>query len=103
MTVEISTDGGRRAGGADGCRATTVSLSAAALAPAARLRCARHRSSLWPIVMTFVYAVVPPPASNVMIIRLFTGNGITYDWVSLDQISPNLPRAVISSEDARFC
>ena len=43
---------------------------------------------LWPIVMTLVYAVVPPPASNVMILRLFTGNGLTYDWVSLDQISP---------------
>ncbi|MFN0190714.1 MAG: monofunctional biosynthetic peptidoglycan transglycosylase [Aestuariivirga sp.] len=57
----------------------------------------------WPIVMTLVYAVVPPPASNLMILRLFTGNGINKDWVSLDQISKHLPRAVITSEDARFC
>jgi monofunctional glycosyltransferase len=57
----------------------------------------------WPIVMTLVYTVVPPPFSNLMILRLFTGNGITKDWVSLDQMSPSLPRAVITSEDARFC
>ncbi len=59
--------------------------------------------ALWPIVMTLVYAVVPPPVSNVMIFRLFTGNGLHKDWVSLDQMSPNLARAVIASEDARFC
>lgn len=59
--------------------------------------------ALWPIVMTFAYALVPPPASNVMIFRLSTGNGLNYDWVSLSQISPNLARAVVSSEDARFC
>src|SRR5262245_14239954 len=58
---------------------------------------------LWPLLMTFVYAVVPPPASNLMIGRLVNGNGLTYDWVSLDKISPYLPLAVISSEDARFC
>jgi monofunctional biosynthetic peptidoglycan transglycosylase len=59
--------------------------------------------ALWPILMTFVYAVFPPPASNLMITRLVNGNGISYDWVSLDQISPYLPLAVVSSEDARFC
>jgi monofunctional biosynthetic peptidoglycan transglycosylase len=57
----------------------------------------------WPIVMTVVYSMIPPPVSNVMITRLFSGNGLHKDWVSLDQISPSLPRAVISSEDARFC
>jgi monofunctional biosynthetic peptidoglycan transglycosylase len=58
---------------------------------------------VWPIGMTIVYALVPPPVSNVMVMRLFSGNGLNKDWVSLDQISPYLPRAVISSEDARFC
>jgi monofunctional biosynthetic peptidoglycan transglycosylase len=58
---------------------------------------------LWPIVMTIVYALVPPPFSNVMITRALAGNGMTRDWVGLDQISPNLQRAVVSSEDARFC
>jgi monofunctional glycosyltransferase len=59
--------------------------------------------ALWPLVMTIVYAVVPPPASNLMITRLVNGDGLTYDWVSLNQISPYLPLAVVSSEDQRFC
>lgn len=57
----------------------------------------------WPIVMTFVYGVIPPPVSNLMILRLFTGNGIHKDWVSLDQMSPYLAASVVTSEDARFC
>ena len=53
--------------------------------------------------MTLVYTAVPPPFSNLMILRLFTGNGIHKDWVSLSQMSPQLANAVITSEDARFC
>ena len=59
--------------------------------------------ALWPLLMTFIYALLPPPASNLMITRLVNGNGLTYDWVSFDKISPYLPLAVVSSEDARFC
>lgn len=57
----------------------------------------------WPIVMTIVYAVVPPPFSNLQLLRALSGNGITRDWVSLDDMAPSLPRAVVASEDARFC
>ena len=57
----------------------------------------------WPVLMTIVYAIVPPPISNVMFLRLLSGNGLHKDWVSLDQISPWLAAAVITSEDARFC
>jgi monofunctional glycosyltransferase len=46
---------------------------------------------------------VPPPFSNLMVLRLFTGNGIHKDWVSLGEMSPQLANAVITSEDARFC
>lgn len=56
-----------------------------------------------PIVLTLLYTVVPPPVSNIMLLRALSGNGISKDWVSLEQISPHLPRAVITSEDARFC
>ncbi len=56
-----------------------------------------------PIVLTLVYAVVPPPVSNIMLLRALGGAGIDKQWVGLDEISPNLLRAVISSEDARFC
>lgn len=57
----------------------------------------------WPVVMTLVYALVPPPVSNIMLLRALGGAGIDRQWVSLEEISPNLPRAVIASEDARFC
>jgi monofunctional biosynthetic peptidoglycan transglycosylase len=56
-----------------------------------------------PFLLTLVYAVVPPPFSNVMVERLFSGNGLHKDWVSLDEMSPALAAAVITSEDARFC
>jgi monofunctional glycosyltransferase len=58
---------------------------------------------IWPILMTLVYALVPPPISNVMILRLLAGNGLDKQWVSLEQMSPYLAKAVITSEDARFC
>ena len=57
----------------------------------------------WPLVMTLVYAIVPVPISNVMILRLITGNGLHKQWMRLDAMSPELPRAVIASEDQRFC
>jgi monofunctional glycosyltransferase len=58
---------------------------------------------IWPILMTLVYALVPPPISNVMILRMLTGNGLDKQWMSLDKMSPYLAKAVITSEDARFC
>lgn len=57
----------------------------------------------WPVILTLVYVVVPPPVSNIMLLRTLSGNGIDKTWVSLDQMSPWLARAVITSEDARFC
>ena len=57
----------------------------------------------WPIVMTLVYAIVPPPISNFMLLRLLTGKGLDKSWVSFEEMSPLLARAVIASEDARFC
>lgn len=57
----------------------------------------------WPVVLTLIYTIVPPPVSNMMLLRLFSGNGLSKDWVSLDEMSPWLAKAVITSEDARFC
>jgi len=56
-----------------------------------------------PLVLTLVYAVVPPPVSNIMLLRALGGAGIDKQWASLEDISPRLVSAVISSEDARFC
>ena len=59
--------------------------------------------ALLPFVLTFIYGIVPPPVSNLMLLRAIQGNGIKKDWVSLNDISPYLATAVITSEDARFC
>ena len=46
---------------------------------------------------------VAPPATFLMISRAVEGEGLSYRWRSLDDISPRLVQAVIASEDAAFC
>jgi monofunctional glycosyltransferase len=55
------------------------------------------------ILWILAYRVVPPPGSLLMLLRLAEGHGIEKDWTPIEDISPNLVRAVIASEDARFC
>ena len=38
-----------------------------------------------------------------MLWRLMEGREIDYRWRALEDISPELPQAVITAEDARFC
>lgn len=56
-----------------------------------------------PALLIALLRVVPPPVTPLMLIRLVEGHWIHRDWVSLDDISPNLQRAVMASEDAKFC
>ncbi len=56
-----------------------------------------------PIVAVAVYRFVPPPVTILMIQRVFEGKGLDRDWSPMREISPNLVRAVIAAEDARFC
>ena len=58
--------------------------------------------ALIPLILVPIYAFVPP-VSTVMIGRWLTGKPVTRIWKPLEQISPNLVRAVIAAEDARFC
>lgn len=58
---------------------------------------------LAPVGLTLVYRYAPPPVTPLMVIRLFSGEGIDKDWVPLRRISPHAVRAVISLEDANFC
>nr|WP_246505054.1 monofunctional biosynthetic peptidoglycan transglycosylase [Microvirga antarctica] len=44
-----------------------------------------------------------PPVSTLMIGRWVTLRPVERNFVPLDQISPSLPLAVITSEDSRFC
>jgi len=60
------------------------------------------------IVFAILYRFIPPPATPLMLIRVIESIGdkktpaITKDWVSLDNISPYLVLAVITSEDNNF-
>ena len=58
---------------------------------------------LVPLVLVPVYSVVNPPASTLMMWNWVTGGSVDRRWVPFDKISRNLVRAVIISEDARFC
>ena len=50
-----------------------------------------------------LYGVVPPPATPLMVLRLFEGEGLDRQWRPRSAIAPDLFRAVIAAEDARFC
>lgn len=56
-----------------------------------------------PVLLTLLYRYVPPPATPLMLIRAFEGEGIKKKWVPLRRISRHAVRAVIALEDARFC
>ena len=58
---------------------------------------------LLPSALILVYRVVPPPITPLMVWRLIQGEGLTKAWRPLSSISPELPQAVIASEDNRFC
>jgi monofunctional glycosyltransferase len=56
-----------------------------------------------PYPLVLVYSVFDPPVSALMLHNALAGRGIDYQWVDFDEISPNLARAAVISEDARFC
>lgn len=56
------------------------------------------------ILLTLVYRVLPVPTTMLMLGEgVFSGQAISRNWVPLEQISPNLIRSVIASEDGEFC
>lgn len=67
--------------------------------------------ALWFIVISVTLVVlfrfIPVPMTPLMVSRYFEYKdddnvGMSHDWVSLDEISPNLQKAVIASEDDTF-
>jgi monofunctional biosynthetic peptidoglycan transglycosylase len=54
-------------------------------------------------VLILVYRFVPVPLTPLMVLREMEGEGLEKQWVDYEQLSPNLRRAVIASEDAHFC
>lgn len=56
-----------------------------------------------PLFFVGAWRFIDPPFTWLMVERLGEGEKLTRKAVSLDDISPNLVRAVIAAEDARFC
>lgn len=54
-------------------------------------------------VLLLFFRFVDPPMSTLMLGRALTGGAVEQRWVNLDEVSPHLIRAVISSEDGQFC
>jgi monofunctional biosynthetic peptidoglycan transglycosylase len=52
------------------------------------------------LLLTVLFRFVPVPVTATM---LMDGRGITKDWEPLSNIDRNLVRAVIASEDGKFC
>jgi monofunctional biosynthetic peptidoglycan transglycosylase len=59
--------------------------------------------ALLPLGGVLIHALVPVPMTLLMAQRSLDGEGLSYRWRSLDQISPRLVSSVIAAEDARFC
>ncbi|QBY01963.1 monofunctional biosynthetic peptidoglycan transglycosylase [Rhodophyticola sp. CCM32] len=55
------------------------------------------------LVWVALYAIVPVPVTPYMISQSWRHGGVDRDWVPMEQISPDLQRAVVAAEDANFC
>jgi monofunctional glycosyltransferase len=72
------------------------------------LRIVRTLLLLLLLVVLLPYLVTPfyrvgHPVSTLMAWRWLSGAPVSRQWTSLEAISPWLPRAVVASEDAKFC
>ena len=56
-----------------------------------------------PVALVLLFRFIPPPTTPLMIGTMLTEGAVTQRWVPLESISPNLVRAVIASEDGKFC
>lgn len=55
------------------------------------------------ILLIAAYRFINPPFSALMLFQRLAGTEISQTWVPIERISPQLIRAVVISEDARFC
>ncbi|MGQ0455535.1 MAG: monofunctional biosynthetic peptidoglycan transglycosylase [Hyphomicrobium sp.] len=55
------------------------------------------------LLFIVIYRVVDPPFSSLMLQQRLTGQDIEQHWVAIDNISTDVIRAVLLSEDGRFC
>ncbi len=55
------------------------------------------------LLVILAYRYVNPPYSTLMVSNALAGRTLKHRWVRLEDISPYLVSAVVTSEDARFC
>ncbi len=55
------------------------------------------------LMLLVLFRFLDPPGSMLMLTKVLTGNPVARTWAPLENISPHLVRAVIVSEDGRFC
>jgi monofunctional biosynthetic peptidoglycan transglycosylase len=72
------------------------------------LRVARTLLLILLAVLLLPYVLAPlyragHPVSTLMVWRYLTGAPVSRQWIDFSAISPWLPRAVVSAEDAKFC
>lgn len=46
---------------------------------------------------------VPLPGTSVMLVRVWEGHAVQYQWVAMDGLPEHIPRAFVAAEDATFC
>ncbi|MDA7947807.1 MAG: monofunctional biosynthetic peptidoglycan transglycosylase [Hyphomicrobiaceae bacterium] len=55
------------------------------------------------LLLILAYRYINPPYSALMVTNALAGRTLKHKWVKLEDISPYLVSAVVTSEDARFC
>jgi monofunctional biosynthetic peptidoglycan transglycosylase len=55
------------------------------------------------LMLIVAYRFVNPPISALMLQQWLLGQDIAHEWVPIEDMSPNIVRAVLLSEDGRFC
>jgi monofunctional biosynthetic peptidoglycan transglycosylase len=65
------------------------------------------KAMLWLLVAVVLsmalFRFINPPITPLMVAKYVRGYSVSHPWVPLEDISPNLPLAVMASEDGRFC
>ena len=55
------------------------------------------------VLLIFLFSFLPPPGNIYQWQESWRLGGIQRDWVSWDQISPDMGRSAVAGEDANFC
>ncbi|MGI9390607.1 MAG: monofunctional biosynthetic peptidoglycan transglycosylase [Boseongicola sp.] len=60
-------------------------------------------TAVYYVALIAAYRFIDPPSSNWMLIDTISGVGVNQTWIPIDEMSPHVIRAVVASEDGRFC